>query len=311
MRQSGAVLFAGAASFVVAVGGSEVQAAIGSDAKYITPEVRQILALPEDKIDTGVAALTIAKEVYPKINVAAYSAQIDQLAMDAKRYIDWYGRHDPDSIIRALNTWYYRAYGVQYDKSPGNRESQDNYYLNRIVDTRKGMCITIPLLYMVIAQRLGYPVRAVFVPEHSFVRYVDPSLKEQNIELSAGAGYSSDEDYAYRLNINERGIASGAFLRTLTKRQYLASLLMQNALVFIKRGDVDRADWYLERAHKLDPKDIVVVKNLSTAYRMQSKRTQDPVVAASLKAKSIEYFWKTEDMGWTRDPDANIRREKR
>lgn len=174
------------------------------------------------------------------------------------------------------------------------------------------MCITMPLLYAVIAQRLGYPVRVVIAPEHTFLRFDDPALKEKNIELSTShAGYESDAGYTYRLNISNRGITSGAYLRTLTKRQHLSYLLMQNALVYSKSGDIDRAKAYLEIAQKIDPRNIMVVKNLSTVYMSQSKRAKDPEGAVRQKAKSYEYFDKAEAMGWVRDPDANIRRDKK
>lgn len=266
--------------------------------------------MPEAKIDTGIAALTFAKEVYPEVNVGAYSQQIDGLASEASQFVDRYGKYDPDSVIRAINSWYYRVHLVQYDKTPGAREKQENFFINGILDSKRGQCVTLPMLYMVIAQRLGYPVYAVMAPEHTFLRFTDPTLKEQNIDLSSGAGYSSDAEYAYKLNISAQGIKSGAYLRTLTKRQYLGVLLQQNAIVFSRRGKIDRAILYFEKAHEIDPKNVYFAKNLSSLWGRKAHVASSNEQAEIYRVNSARYEAESRRLGWTSDPDANTRKKK-
>jgi regulator of sirC expression with transglutaminase-like and TPR domain len=273
----------------------------------IPPDIREILSLPEDKIDTGLAALTFAKEIYPDVDTAAYSARIDDLVGEAKQFIDRHGKHDPDSVIRALNTWYYRVWGIQYDHSPDARANQDNYFINRTLDTKHGQCITIPLLYMAIAQRLGYPVYAVSAPEHNFLRFIDPALKEQNIELSGGAGYEADSGYAHRLNISQRAIDHGAYLRTLSRRDYLGTLLQQNAIVFARRGDVDRAILYFKKAYEIDPKNVYFARNLSVLWHRKSALATTAGEAERDDQNASRYQTIAIDLGWVSDPDANTR----
>jgi len=304
MRRWLALVFCAAASTALA---AKTHAPTTSP-EVFPAEIERLFALPEDQIDTGLAALTFAKEIYPDIDVAAYSAWIDSLAGDARRFIARLGRYDPDSVIRALNTYYYRSWGVQYDKSPTARATQGNYFINGILDTKRGQCMTIPLLYMAIAQRLGYPVYAVIAPEHNFVRFVDPSLKEQNIELSGGAGYSSDAEYAYNLNISPQAIESGAYLRTLTRRQYLGVLLQQNAIVFRTRGNIDRSILYFEKAYEIDPKNVYFSKNLSMLWHQKGDQATTAEQAETCRQKSNRYYVIAEQLGWTNDPDANTRR---
>ena len=147
-------------------------------------------------------------------------------------------------------------------------------------------------------------------PEHSFARFVDPSLKEQNIELSSGAGYSSDEDYAFKLNTSQKAIKSGAYLRTLTNRQYLGVLLQQNAIVFSQRGDLDRAITYFEKAYEIDPKNVYFPKNLQTMWRRKAEKAASAELAQQYREKSYRYYLKSEELGWVADPDANTREKK-
>lgn len=274
-------------------------------------EVRALLELPEDKIDLGRAALTFGKEIYPAIDIETYSRKIDAMATDARRFVQRHApKSDPESIIRALNTYYYKVWRVRYDNSAGGRARQENYFLHHTLDTREGMCITIPMLYMAFAQRLGYPVYGVVAPEHTFVRFVDPRLKEQNIELSAEAGFEPDEGYAYRLNVSPKAIRNGAYLRTLTRRQYLGVLIQQNAIAIGARGDLDRSIRCFESAAELDPRNVYFPRNLHALWIRKAKAASSLEWAGKYREIAYRYYDQAYEMGWTRDPDANTRGKK-
>ncbi|MEW6331086.1 MAG: transglutaminase family protein [Pseudomonadota bacterium] len=273
-----------------------------ADSPVLPPAIQKQLNLSEDKIDIGIAALTFAKEIYPQIDISDYSARIDKLVERARFFIRSQGRYDPDSIIRALNTFFYQREGFHYDRSEDAFNKIENHYLTGVLDTKQGTCFNLPMLYMAVAQRLGYPVYPVMAPDHVFLRFVSPGLKEQNIEATEGGGYSPDEDYIQRLNITKKGLKSGAYLRTLTYREYLARLLETNAITIGRRGDLTKAISYLERVIQIDPKSAPTYNSLRIAYAMKSQqahaaeafdlvnRYQDKARQASLKAETLGYI---------------------
>ncbi len=273
--------------------------ALAAGPPHFPPAIQKQFQLREDQIDIGLAALTFAKEIYPDIDVTEYSRRIDKLAEGARYIINNQGRYDPDSIIRALNSYFYRDEGFHYDRSDTAHTKVENFYLNGVLDTKQGTCFNLPMLYMAVAQRLGYPVYPVLAPEHVFLRFVSPLLKEQNIEATEGGGYSPDEDYIRRLNISAKGLKSGAYLRTLTYRQYLAALLQVNAVTLGQRGQLDKAIRYMEKAVRLHPQSAPTYDNLRIAYVMKSKqvfamgafdlvnRYQEKAKQASLKAEKL------------------------
>ena len=233
------------------------------------------------------------------------------MAGEARRFVERYAPGgDPESIIRALNTYYYKSWRVHYDNSPGGRSKQENNFLHHTLDTREGQCITIPMLYMAFAQRLGYPVYGVIAPEHSFVRFVYPRLKQQNIELTAEAGFESDAGYAYNLNISQKAIRNGAYLRTLTRRQYLGVLIQQNAIAIGARGDLDKSIRYFECAAELDPRNVYFPRNLHALWIRKAKAASSPEWAGRYREIAYRYYAQAYDMGWTRDPDANTKGKK-
>lgn len=165
--------------------------ALAAQRAAVASDIDKLMALPEGKIDIGIAALTLAKEFYPNLDVAAYSAKIDALA-DKVRWMAR-GTQDPETRIRVLNTVLFRQEGFHYDRNPFSRAKEEYYFLNGILDTKQGICYTMPLLYVAVAQRVGYPIYPVAAPDHLFVRYADPTFKKQNIETTSGGKYFPDQ----------------------------------------------------------------------------------------------------------------------
>ena len=261
--------------------------------------IDQVLALPENKVDIGVAALIFAKEIYPDMDVEAYSRQLDELVDRARQYVG--NRQDPKERIRALSEFFFTIEGYTYDLSPGSSKKTENQFLNGILDTKRGKCSTMPMLYLVVAQRLGYPIYPVAAPDHLFLRYKDRQHKYINIEAtSAAAGSPADETYIMGLDIGETALKKGSYLRTMTYRQYLGDLLCTNAVYFGLNGDIDRSIEYLEKAIQLNPKYPDYYELLKIVYLKKSKRVSNTELVAEYREKAQLNFLKTEELGFVR-----------
>lgn len=257
--------------------------------------VRNIITMPEDKIDVGIAALSFAKEIYPDFDVTAYSNKIDTLAERVRQLAK--GTRNPDKRIRCLNTVM-----LLYEKYRGTRDlatarKSEMYYLNRVLDTKQGNCVSMPFLYIAVAQRLGWPIHLVHVPDHSFVRYVDPALKEQNIEATSNGGYVSDEAYSKDFLVSQKGRESGAYLRTLTHRELLGDLVAINGISFARQGNRAKAVAYLELATKLNPQNATAWGNLVFAYKMLAKHS-DPQNAKKYVEMAVASSKKIDELGF-------------
>lgn len=271
-------------------------------------EIDKLLSLPEKDIDIGIAALTIATGIYPELDIKAYSEKIDAMVTAARLVAK--GSTDPDYRIRALNTFLYKYMGIKYDLSDTNAEKLQNRYLNGILDTKMGSCITMPILYIAIAQRLGYPIYPVSVPWHYFLRYVDPKLKQQNIETTGGGGYVPDEEYTEVLQIPKMGIKSGAYLRTMTYREFIADLVAENAADYGMRGNHLKAIHYLEKAIKVNPRSADISRVVGNAY-LFSSQTRDAKTAEEFRAKADYYFKKADDLGVTKTSNSSYITEQK
>ena len=293
-----------AVTFVLCICGL-LNAATAADPSVFPPAIQQQLNLPEDKIDIGLAALTFAKEFYPKLDILAYSQRLDRIADKARQLAQ--GTSDPETRIRILNTVIHQMEGFHYDHSPFARSRQDYYFLNGILDTKQGTCYTIPLLYIAVAQRLGYPLYPVSAPDHMFVRYVDPSFTEQNIETTSGGKYFPDQYYIEGFAISIRGLKTGSYLRTLTYRQFLGQMLAASAVIHGRNAATPKVIAYLTMAAQLDPRIADHYDNLRIVYTELSEA--NPHLAAIYREKAETYARKAKALGFV-DPD-NVKRAQK
>ncbi len=115
-----------------------------------------------------------------------------------------------------------------------------NEFLNGLLsDKRMGTCASMPVLYVAIGRRLGYPVSLVNAKDHLFVRWQRPGEGAfRDLEAtSQGIVFKTDEDYKAWRKIPDEEIKSGVSLHTLTPEHALAIFMHMRAgaLQFHKR----------------------------------------------------------------------------
>ena len=262
--------------------------------------VKNLLELPEDKIDIGLVALTLAKEVSPDIDIASYSNKIDALAEKVRRLAK--GSQDPDHRVRCLNTVILLHEKIQGTRDLASARNFEKYYLDRVLDTKQGNCVSLPMLYIAVSQRLGWPVYLVHVPDHSFVRYVDPLLKEQNIEATSNGGFVSDDEYAQKFLVSEKGRKSGTYLRTLTHRETTGDLVAVNGITFGQQGDTEKSIAYLRLATRLNPRNAAAWSNLIIAHKIAAKRSNGAEAKRNLDL-AAKYSRKLDQLGFVHPKD--------
>ena len=138
----------------------------------------QLASLSDDRINLAHSALLFAKAAYPDLDESVYLARLDRLAADVKRDLT----ADPDAldIIARMND-------VLFDQERfrGNREQYydpDNSFLYRVLDRKTGIPISLCLIYIEVAGRLGLDVRGIGLPGHFIAAlyhtggkiYIDP-----------------------------------------------------------------------------------------------------------------------------------------
>ena len=252
--------------------------------EYTGQTIEEIFALPDEEIDLGIACLVLAKDAYPNMKVEVFDNILDYMANQINMLMQ--GNTHPEARIAMMNTYLYRpgwwndSLTFTYDLDDLEAAKKDNQFLNGYLATRLGSCITMPMLHLVLADRLGWPIQAVRSPKHFFARYMDESLKDKNIEATCGGAFISDQRYVTDVEIPEKAIKNGVYLRTLSKKEYIASLLLSNARHFHEReSNLEKAMYYLHLAVSIDSTLSSGFWNLGITYRLFAKKLEKQMIS--------------------------------
>lgn len=120
------------------------------------------------------AYVLISKYKYPEINEDEIKIQINNITKDI-----WIEFNENDTAwekIKMLNYILYDRYMFKGDKT--NFYSTNNFYINKVLEYKKGNGVSLGLLYIIIAQILGLPIFGINLPKHFILAYLSKTKKE-------------------------------------------------------------------------------------------------------------------------------------
>ena len=129
----------------------------------VSADIHFLEALNKPSINIPRAALGFARSIaYPKLDVPAYLARLDALADAARPYVQ-----DAGSLTErtdALSTFLFDK--MQYRGNHTNYYDPYNSFLNCVLDRKLGIPITLAVIYVSIAQRVGMRAYGISLPGH-------------------------------------------------------------------------------------------------------------------------------------------------
>ncbi|HZR31589.1 MAG TPA: transglutaminase-like domain-containing protein [Terriglobales bacterium] len=193
----------------------------------------------DERIDLLRGALTIARTEYPNLDIESYVARIEVFAERVGSRVRDVG--DPAQSIFALNTVLFGE-----EKLRGNREEYydpRNSFLNDVLDRRLGIPITLALIYMEVARRIGFPLFGVGMPGHFLLKHYDPEGRQVLIDAFNGGHILSAKDCKERLNEIYAGQLTfqPQFLMSVSRRQMLTRILNNLKTVYLTARNFRKA----------------------------------------------------------------------
>jgi regulator of sirC expression with transglutaminase-like and TPR domain len=197
-----------------------------------------VLGRPDGEINLAEAALLIASEEYPHLDVPRYLKHLDDMGLALRARLADEPR--PERAVMALNRYLFQEEGFR-----GNVEEYydpKNSYLNDVIDRRIGIPITLSTVYMEVARRAGVHVEGVGLPGHFIVRVVlgghgllvDP-FHGGVLLTEADCQERLDRIFAGRVKV------ASEMLAACDRREILGRMLRNLKALFMRREDYPRA----------------------------------------------------------------------
>lgn len=250
--------------------------------RFLLPIVFFLLSLPAraDVVEdvaalftmgqSDLAAIKIAADriIKPTIDAQTQLARIDAMEQQLRAMLP--EGADAWTKLEVLRQFLYqpgpwngqRAFAYDHD-DPLGRDVR-NKLLSDYLDDRRGNCITMPFLMLILGQRLGLEVAPALAPLHVLVKFTDDDGVTHNLEATSGGGRARDQHYRDLLPITDAALENGLYLTPLSREQSVAVIAAVVLDHLIARGDYRAA---------LEVSNLLTARHPQFAYTMVKQAT--------------------------------------
>ena len=249
----------------------------------ITPtNLAQLLALPPeqlDKVDIARMNLLCAESLpgAENLNVDADLASLDQWAENLRWQIDRNFHHyqeNPDYFYNSTNFYkmvmmasilssqFHIQYNPKLIESPSETQPDDHFFADSrdilihglLGSERMGTCSSMPVLYVALGRRLGYPLKLVTTKAHLFLRWDSPTERFDMDGTQRGMNKYEDDHYKqWPYPVTDEEIKANGYLQSLTPAQELSTFLVTRAACLHVAGRIRDALVAHAAALRLEP----------------------------------------------------------
>lgn len=118
-------------------------------------------------------------------------------------------------------------FSYNYEDFAGQKD-WTNMFVSTLVQTKKGNCHSLPYLYKMIMDELGYESHLALAPNHIYIKANNKKVGWYNIELTC-ADFPTDAWYAASGYIHTDAIRNGIYMRGLSDKEAVAMTLVDLA----------------------------------------------------------------------------------
>lgn len=223
--------------------GEDPDPLIRERAKGLVQEVRHrevdtafqaFAARPDGALDLEEGTFLLARSEYPELNVHAYRGRLDEMAAEIGQRLKHARR--PETVIQTFNDYLFVDQGFSGDTS--QYYDPDNSYINRVLDRKMGIPISLSLLYIFLGTRLGQPFYGVGMPSHFIVKY---ETQPERIFLDPfSGGHLLTIEECNRFLVNAGYGLKEEHLTAATAREILSRMMRNLVFIYTRLDDQPR-----------------------------------------------------------------------
>lgn len=217
----------------------------------------EVLALDPKEVDLARGLLLSQnqndKEALQK--VCSYEALIDLMALQILTKVSL--NASSEEKIAAINHFIFEEMGFRFPPHSVYAKDIDVYtYLPSVIDSRRGVCLGVSILYLALSQRLDLPLEAVTPPGHIYVR-CNTNNNLINIETTARGIHLDSEEYL--------GLETTS-LKVRNIKEVIGMAFFNEASVHWQNEDFEKALKAYEKAIVYMPNDPLLLELMGLNY---------------------------------------------
>ena len=214
------------------------------------------------------AAISLGQDEYPDVDVQKVLSEVDQMLARLRRRIP--NDAGPMHKLRILNQFFFSSLG--FGGNVNNYYDPDNSLVHAVLRTRRGIPISLAVIWLELAQSLGLAARGVGFPGHFLVKV---TLPKGQVVINPFDGQSlSRDELAERLEpyrqkqglLDEFEVPLGLYLQTAPPRAILVRMLHNLKEIHKAHADWPRQIAVLDRLVVLLPKGWTEYRDRGLAH---------------------------------------------
>lgn len=221
------------------------------------------------EINVPRAALQFARAIaYPELNVAGYMLRLHEISEAAAAHIN--SGRSAHAQAEQLASFLFERLAFQ-----GNRtEYHDprNSFLNDVLDRRLGIPITLSIVYIDVAERLGIPAFGIALPGHFIVGihgrssdlWLDPFHGGRRLNLS-------DCAELIRISSGYEGPLEAGWFAPAPAREIIARMLANLRSSYVSSGSWQQAVMAIQLLRQVQPGTAEHLRDLGLVYYHQHR----------------------------------------
>jgi regulator of sirC expression with transglutaminase-like and TPR domain len=197
---------------------------------------KNLIALPDHNISLAEAALQIALDEYPELDISHYKKLLKGWSdtMNAK-----FSRKRAKSQLEEVNQWFFSE--MNFTGNIENYYDPRNSFLNDVMDRRTGIPITLSVIYLEMAWALGLAAAGVGFPGHFLVKVVDEGKSLYIDPFHKGNIMTAEECAEFLTEITEGELEfDKKFLSVVNKKDIIVRMLRNLKRIYLEMNSYSK-----------------------------------------------------------------------
>ncbi len=253
--------------------------------KQTLAEFEKTLKVKDETFDLLRAGLLVSRLDNPELDLDAYVMDVERHARRALEGLP----ADASEAVRfaALNRYLFDEQGFHGSRT--DYDNRSNSYLNEVLDDREGLPITLSVLYLEIAKRMGLNVVGVGFPMHFMVRHEPREGESQLVDVFDRGRLLTKADARAKLATLTDESWNDSFLDSMPARRIIERMLSNLLSTAAESEDAERMLRYVE-----------------VGLIINSESGRDRFFRAALSYRTQRWAQARLDVEWLRTHESNI-----